>query len=106
MLFLQVPSGFLLAFYFALHFFSPGAAKLDTSDARYNIVSGRDLKDAARKLENYLALLRRPRLWKTVEFKVGDNVLRAVVPTKAGAGAVAADNAVPPEMRRPGQLAR
>lgn len=29
--------------------------------------------------------LRRPRLWKTVEFKVGDNVLRAVVPTKAGA---------------------
>ena|SRR2546422_54581 len=50
--------------------------------------------------------LRRPRLWKTVEFKVGDNVLRAVVPTKADAGAVAADNAVPPEMRRPGQPAR
>ena len=41
--------------------------------------------------------LRRPRLWKTVEFKVGDNVLRAVVPTKAGAGAVAAHNAVPPD---------
>lgn len=41
--------------------------------------------------------LRRPRLWKTVEFKVGDNVLRAVVPTKAGAGAVAADNAVLPD---------
>jgi len=41
--------------------------------------------------------LRRPRLWKTMEFKIGDNVLRDVVPTKASARAVAADNAVPPD---------
>jgi hypothetical protein len=27
--------------------------------------------------------LRRPRLWKMAEFKLGDNVIRTVVPTKA-----------------------
>lgn len=39
--------------------------------------------------------VRRPRLWKVAEFKVGDNVVRAVVPTKASLAVPAAHEARP-----------
>jgi hypothetical protein len=35
-------------------------------------------------------LLRGPRLWKIAEFKIGDNVVRAIAPTKSYAAALAA----------------
>jgi hypothetical protein len=40
-------------------------------------------------------LLRGPRLWKIVEYKIGDNFVRARVPTKAYAAVLAASNCAP-----------
>ena len=40
-------------------------------------------------------LLRGPRRWKQAEFKIGDNFVRALVPTKAYAAVLAASNRAP-----------
>jgi len=40
-------------------------------------------------------LLRGPRRWKLAEFKIGDNFVRALVPTKAYAAVLATSNCIP-----------
>jgi hypothetical protein len=42
--------------------------------------------------------LRGPRHWKKAEFKIGDNVVRALVPTKLYAAVLAGSNCVPPSV--------
>ena len=45
--------------------------------------------------ERELGYLRSPRLWKMVEFKVGDNIVRSEVPTKASVATPATRDAIP-----------
>ena len=40
-------------------------------------------------------LLRGPRRWKPAEFKIGDNFVRALIPTKTYAAVLAASNCAP-----------
>lgn len=76
-------------------FFADG--RLQMPRDRYPLATFEQLRAAqweTQKLRER-GLLRGPRRWKLAEFKIGDNFVRALVPTKAYAAVLAASNCGP-----------
>jgi len=71
--------------------------RLQMPGDRYPLATFEQLRAAqeeTRKMRER-GLLRGPRRWKIAEFKIGDDVVRALVPTKTYAPVLAASNRVP-----------